>query len=119
MDPMGGYFGEGDENLYSPLIALPGPQARIQDSTTGGGQGPQTSKFPQNHKSSPLCANRDLRFREGAMAPLAPPCIRACWSVSQPYLVVVGGGGGMGMRVREPALPGGGGRWWWYGDEGP
>ena len=43
-------------------------QARIQDSTTGWGQGPIF-----DDGGSPLCANRDLRFREGAMAPLAPP----------------------------------------------
>ena len=30
-----------------------------------GGQGPQISKFPQNHKGPPLCENRDLRFRGG------------------------------------------------------
>ena len=51
-----------------------GGQGPIFDD--GGGQGPQISKFLQNHKGPPLCANRDLRFREGAMAP-CPPCIRA------------------------------------------
>ena len=65
-------------------------QARIQDSTTGGGQGPifddgggqgpQISKFPKIIRvPPPLCANRDLRFRE-AMGPPAPPCIRP-WSM--------------------------------------
>ena len=39
----------------------------------GGGQGPQISKFPQNHKGPPLCENRDLRFRGGHGPPAPPP----------------------------------------------
>ena len=54
---------------------------KAQFSTTGGGQGPQISKFPQNHKGPPLCDNRDLRFRGGGHGPPGPPCIRACQSV--------------------------------------
>ena len=37
-----------------------------------GGPRPTNLKIPQNHKGPPLCANRDLRFREGVMAPLPP-----------------------------------------------
>ena len=48
-----------------------GGGGKAQFSTTGG-QGPQISKFPQNHKGPPLCENRDLRFRGGGMAPCPP-----------------------------------------------
>ena len=66
--------------VQSRLRVGPGPYTGFNDGrgakaefpTTGGGQGPQILKFPQNHNGPPLCANRDLRFREGAMAPLPP-----------------------------------------------
>ena len=63
----------GGETRVMIHIRLCSCQARIQDSTTGGGNaqfsttggggGPQISNFPQNHKGPPLCENRDLRFR--------------------------------------------------------
>ena len=57
---------------------------KAQFSTTGGGQGPQISKCPQNHKGPPLCENRDLRFWGGGMAPLPPPLYTGlmCWHES-------------------------------------
>ena len=41
--------------LYPPTpTGIHRHQARVQDSATGGGQGPQISKFPQNQKGPPF-----------------------------------------------------------------
>ena len=61
-------------------IHLPGPYTGFNDGRgprpnfrrRGGAKAPKSQNFPQNHKGPPLCATRDLRFREGAMAPLPP-----------------------------------------------
>ena len=52
---------------------LPAHQARIQDSTTGGGQGPQISKFPQNHKGPPLMCKSGPQISGGGHGPPCPP----------------------------------------------
>ena len=59
-----------------------GPQARIQDPTTGGGKAQICTQ------GSPLCAIRDLRFRGEAMAPLLPPVYGPVGPISFEWLVL-------------------------------
>ena len=72
------HFGNTAVPIAAPICGIYScPQARMQQDSATGGQGPQISKFPKIIRGEipkikiPLCENRDLRFRGGGSCP--PP----------------------------------------------